>query len=515
MFRSSTLFVTGQFSPTSIRVRQRPQTRACFEKLEDRVFLSLSPGSNVVVSTPTSFSGVGGTNTSGGAVTALKSFQTAIGGADNGGTASPQSSGFRTINWDGVKLDGTDFGGDTTVIDSGKTVGIPLNRFQERGIFFEQVYAVSGDGFVSVNPNATGLFPAFSPNNTFAMFNENTIDFSFVQPSSHTTTAIDAETRGFGAIFLNVQTSDTSIEYFHGDESLGKFIVPAGTQGQAEFLGELFSSPVVTRAEITLGTDVLFSFDGHTFSSSSSNNPPSHNLAVTDDFAYPEPVANPDFPTVTGTQGQTFTGTIGRFSDSNSSDTASSFTGIINWGDGQASPATFTANSSGGFDVGGTNTFAQGGKLPISVEVQQFDASGDKIDLHNVAQVTALPVLPVTPKGTTVNATAGTATNALVAKFSSVSGAATQDFTASISWGDGTTGAGTVVASGHNFVVTGGHTYASAGTEAITVTITNAGGTTFTANSKGKVKAAKVAHATIKHRVQTQVASVLQKLNLD
>ncbi len=137
-----------------------------------------------------------------------------------------------------MKLDGTDFGGDTTVIDQGKTVGIPLNRFQERGIFFEEVYAVSGDGFADVNPNATGLFNAFSPSNTFSMFNENTIDFSFVQPSSHTTSAVDAESRGFGAIFLNVETPNTtSIEYFHGDQSLGKFFVPVGAQGAAGISG--------------------------------------------------------------------------------------------------------------------------------------------------------------------------------------------------------------------------------------------------------------------------------------
>src|SRR5207248_3725023 len=145
----------------------------------------------------------------------------------NGANPPPQSSGFRAINWDGVKLDGTDFGGSTTVISQGKTVGIPTNRFQERGVKFGEVYAVSGDGFQSVNPNVTAaLFPAFSPNNIFAMFNDNGIGLSFVLPSAHTGTPVAAATTGFGAIFRNVEIAgSTSIEYFSGDRSLGKFFV--------------------------------------------------------------------------------------------------------------------------------------------------------------------------------------------------------------------------------------------------------------------------------------------------
>ena len=85
----------------------------------------------------------------------------------------PLINGRREINWDGVKLDGTDFGGNTDVIVStGKVVGIPVNRFQSRGVLFAEEYAVSGDGFVSVDPGVAGQFPAFSPRNTFAMFNE-------------------------------------------------------------------------------------------------------------------------------------------------------------------------------------------------------------------------------------------------------------------------------------------------------------------------------------------------------
>jgi hypothetical protein len=142
-----------------------------WESLEARALMAgtLFPGNPIAVGTPQVFSGVGGTNTAGGALTALNEFEAQIGGVKNT-AAAPQSGGFRTITWDGVKLDGTDSGGspNTTVINLNKTVAIPLNRFQTQGTFFGDVYAVSGDGFTDVNPNVTGLFPAFSPHNTFA-----------------------------------------------------------------------------------------------------------------------------------------------------------------------------------------------------------------------------------------------------------------------------------------------------------------------------------------------------------
>ena len=55
----------------------------------------------VALAGPTTFSGVGGTNTSGAALSALNAFEAAIGGANNG-AGGPRLGGFRTINWDGV-----------------------------------------------------------------------------------------------------------------------------------------------------------------------------------------------------------------------------------------------------------------------------------------------------------------------------------------------------------------------------------------------------------------------------
>jgi uncharacterized protein (TIGR03118 family) len=404
---------------------------------------ALLPGTSVSTGV-TAFSGVGGNNTSTTANTAnaaLTAFEAAIGGTNNGGTATPQTGGFRTINWDGVKLDGTDFGGQSTVIDPNHVVGIPVNRFQERGVQFEVVYAVSGPAsatdtstFSTVNPSVTNLFPAFSPANTFAMFNDNGIDFSFVLPSVHTTAPVPAASRGFGAIFRNVRLANTtSIEYFNGNNSLGKFFVPVGTAGQAEFLGELFNSPVVTRVSITLGTDVLFSFDGVHFSAGGIDDPATgHNLAVTDDFAYAEPVpVGGGQPTVTATAGSPLTNVnVARFTDANPNAKASDFTGTIDWGDGHTSAANFTLimppSAAPVFAVSGSNTYANGGTFPVHVEVQ--DLGGSSIGLDTTATVQGAAPPPSAVHYIAVGAGAGLAPEVKV--YDAKTGAIKFDFLA-------------------------------------------------------------------------------------
>jgi hypothetical protein len=353
----------------------------------------LTPGNPLSGVAHTEFTGIGGTNTSttgGSANNALSSFEAAIGGVKNT-AASPQNGGFRTITWDGVAVDGTDFGGNTIVIVANKVVGIPINRFETQGAFFEEIYAVSADGFKSVNTTVNAaspaLFPAFSPTKTFAMFNDNGIGLNFVLASGANVSSKPAATRGFGAIFFNVRiASSTSIEYFNGARSLGKFFVPVGTQGQAEFLGELFSAPIVTSVQIICGTDVLFSFDGITSTSGGTDTAP-HNLVVTDDFVYAEPTTPSNAqPTLTMTAGTFFTGVVATFSDLDPSGAVKNFTALIDWGDGFTTPGTFTSNASGGFDVRGSHTYLNGGSFPITADIA--DLQGSALTIQNTATVT-------------------------------------------------------------------------------------------------------------------------------
>jgi uncharacterized protein (TIGR03437 family) len=250
------------------------------------VLLSVAWNLSAAAAEPAVFSGGGTTD----ATTALNAFRTAAGTNNGGGPA--QTSGRREIGWDGVLLDGTDNGGNTTVIVQGKITGIPINRFQNRGVLFKEVTAVSNDGFLSANSTVTGQFPAFSPANTFMAIGSNQIEVNFVLVSAATTTPVPASTRGFGVIFVDVEQANTSsIEYFNGSTSLGKFFVPVGPSGQPEFLGVLFSSPIVTRAVITAGTARLFSFANNTVTAGPTENLAQNvDLAATDDFIIAEPV---------------------------------------------------------------------------------------------------------------------------------------------------------------------------------------------------------------------------------
>ncbi|MCX7087179.1 MAG: hypothetical protein NTV00_03895 [Methylococcales bacterium] len=236
---------------------------------------------------PTIFSGTGNA-----ATTEFNNFKAAIKSATNvDGSA---------INWDAVKLDGTDASPKTRIIQAGKTVEIPVDRFKNRGVIFADPYSVSSDGFATANPATAQQFPAFSVNNTFAMFdskNKEFKDFKIEQNFVLLNTDTKAGTRGFGAIFLDVeQVGSSTIEYFGRDAadkqiSLGKYYVKAGSNsGEAQFLGVLFDSPVVTDVEITPGVRALFSFDGKNIASFGAEDlNKGIDLAVTDDFFFAVP----------------------------------------------------------------------------------------------------------------------------------------------------------------------------------------------------------------------------------
>ncbi|HRO60539.1 MAG TPA: hypothetical protein PK177_15475 [Burkholderiaceae bacterium] len=234
---------------------------------------------------PVVFSGSGAA-----AQTAFDEFTAAIGGAAN----------RSRIGWDGVGLNGTDANPATRTIDPG-TVEIPVDRFRAAGAIFAEPYAVSGDGFAGVNPATAGQFPAFSPANTFVMFDstpgqfeERTIEQTFVLNGTDT----PAATRGFGAIFVDVELAGSSIEYRGVDAagnpvSLGTFDVETGASTDPQFLGVVFGGPIVTEVILTVGTNALFSFDGTNFQSFGPEDLAAGiDLAATDDFLFatPEPI---------------------------------------------------------------------------------------------------------------------------------------------------------------------------------------------------------------------------------
>lgn len=366
---------------------------------------AISPGNPLAPGVPMQFSAVGTANVA----ATIANFKATLGGSDNGATAAPQAGGSRTITWDGVTLDGTDSvaGGKTTVIAPGSTVAIPQDRFQARGVFFDSALAVSDDGFTIVDPKATGLLPAFSPMNTVAPMNNPalstpTIGVQFVTPVVPGSAPAAAATRGIGVVFLNVSQAGTSgIEYFAGNTPLGTIYAPVGASASPEFVGELFTNPIVTRVSIFVGTDALFSFNGTTFTSGSAvDGKNGTNLVSADDFVYGEPVplangpavvpgapgTNPTVATIGTTVGAPFSGVVATFSSANPGASPNDYYATINWGDGHISAATIQANGQGGFNVSGTNTYASAGFEPVVTTINSFGGSATAV--VNTASIT-------------------------------------------------------------------------------------------------------------------------------
>jgi hypothetical protein len=220
--------------------------------------------------------------TSAGIQSTVDAFRTDLGSL-NANVAGSFGSGRREINWDGVP--------DAFSAPN----NLPANFFNvnsPRGV----VFATSGTGFqVSANAasgtaiefgniNATypDLFTTFSSPRLFTALGSTITDVPFFIPGTTT----GALTRGFGAVFTDVDLANTtSLEFFDANNnSLGTFFVPSLTGNQTlEFLGVDFGSAIVSRVRITSGNSAL-----------GPNEDATHDLVVMDDFIYGEPVPVPE-----------------------------------------------------------------------------------------------------------------------------------------------------------------------------------------------------------------------------
>ncbi|MDT4917498.1 MAG: hypothetical protein QOH89_2198, partial [Pseudonocardiales bacterium] len=155
----------------------------------------------------------------------------------------------------------------------------------------------------------------------------------------------------------------------------------------------------------------------------------------------------------------------------------------VKWGDGSAddSNTTVAANNSGGFDVSGSHTYGHEGSYPVQIFIQDaHDKSSD-----SGGSTATVADAPLGASGTSASATRGLPFGGTVATFTDAdASAAAGAFTAAIDWGDQTSSAGAVAAAdGGGFRVTGSHTYATTGSQAVSVTIHDSGGASVSAGS--------------------------------
>jgi hypothetical protein len=166
--------------------------------------------------------------------------------------------------------------------------------------------------------------------------------------------------------------------------------------------------------------------------------------------------------------------TVATFSDANAAATAASFTAAITWGDGTTGAGIVTG-SNGAFSVSGTHAYADEGSYVTGVSIT---GSADSITTVLAGNVTATEADSFTPGAAlALAATAGQAFSGIVAGFTdSYAGNNAADLVATIAWGDGTTGTGTITDSAGVITVSGSHTYAAAGSDAVTVTLADRDG---------------------------------------
>jgi len=196
-------------------------------------------------------------------------------------TTPGATSGHRVIDWEGVP-------------DSLVGRALPSNFFnptepnalvaRQRGLVYAPnvgEFQISNTNFANIDPASVGEFAAFSGTKTFANVTTNAWPVNF-QVAGQTTAAY---TKGFGAVFSDVDLpNSTSLEFFDGDKSLGKFFVaPHAVSSSLSFLGVYFpGNERITK--VIVKHDGILS-DGQRDISSGGQ----HDLVIFDDFIYGEP----------------------------------------------------------------------------------------------------------------------------------------------------------------------------------------------------------------------------------
>jgi hypothetical protein len=133
-------------------------------------------------------------------------LSTAIGGASNG-TGAPTTTGFRTINWDGVP---DAFAAPNQLPANFFNVNSPRGAvLSTSGTGFEvSATAASGTAtlFGDIDATYTTTFTAFSPERIFTPLGSNVTDVSFFVPGTSTAAVVS----GFGAIFTDVDLANNA-----------------------------------------------------------------------------------------------------------------------------------------------------------------------------------------------------------------------------------------------------------------------------------------------------------------
>ncbi|WP_422926492.1 hypothetical protein [Singulisphaera sp. PoT] len=170
---------------------------------------------------------------------------------------------------------------------------------------------------------------------------------------------------------------------------------------------------------------------------------------------------------------------VGQFTDTNGLQATSTYSGTVDWGDG-SSPTTVTIVDlkNGTYGILASHTYLEFGTYTLTIDVA--GPNGVVGESSEDVQVQDAPLTPIS--GFTINTTEGDNFNDLVGSFIDANVfALPSDFTADITWGDGSESSGTVRANGTTagqFDIFGSNIYVLAGTYNVSIAITDVGGST-------------------------------------
>jgi Arylsulfotransferase (ASST) len=176
---------------------------------------------------------------------------------------------------------------------------------------------------------------------------------------------------------------------------------------------------------------------------------------------------------LTTTEGLSFTSTVATFADPDPNAAASEYLATIAWSDGSSSEGTISGPPGGPFTITGTHAYAEEGTNAVTVYIND---PGDSLSSPVTATSTAIVSdAALSASGTTISATEGTSFTGAVGSITDANpNATTNDYSATVAWGDGSTSPGTISGPvGGPFTISGTHTYAGAGTDAITASVTD------------------------------------------
>jgi hypothetical protein len=189
--------------------------------------------------------------------------------------------------------------------------------------------------------------------------------------------------------------------------------------------------------------------------------------------------------TVTTKEGSFFSGTVASFTDAAGLEATNDYSVLVNWGDSHKSAGLLVANANGGYDVVGDHLYSEEGNYTITVSI--VDDGGSTATVSSTAKVTDAALSAM---GLSFTGTKGVAlNNVLVAIFDDAGGPEPPgNYTVSINWGDNSLlTSGSLTPLGTLFEADGSHTYHSAGSFTVTITIKDLGGASVMVTGKATI----------------------------